>query len=178
MWGSIGGFIFKPLQKRIDLKMALETIIWASFILAVGLFSALGFFVNFEGKIKDYLKNEENSIEDMSKMMAEEIVNNEEVVNNLPKDRNQRIEYFTGFSKKLLQRQLDIVKKREITREPSVWLSDLRKGICLSILLFLASGTLGLSIYNAYAPPIFAVGVSCFVYGIYKFYQIADRTKP
>lgn len=157
--------------------MVLEIIIWASFILAVGLFGAIiGFYVNFFDKIKEYLKNEENTVlEDVSKATAEEMV---KLIKDIPPPDQLQVAQITDSYKKVLEKQLEIVKRRELIREPFIWLNDLKRGICLAILLLLASGTLGLSYYNTYAPPIFVLGVGCIVYGVYKFYQITNRVTP
>ena len=156
--------------------MVLETISGASFILASGLFAVLiGYYDTFLNKVKEELKKEENNVvEDFSKAVAEPIVDlikkNENIQPDLP--------FLTDFYKKIFDGLFEITKRRDLIREPYIWLDDLKRGICLAILLFLASGTLSFSYYNVYAPPVFIAGVACVVYGVYKFYQITNRTAP
>ncbi len=152
----------------------LQTIITASFILVVGLFGGLiGYFPKFSDKVGQYLKKEEDTfLEDFSKAIAEPLVNLIKINQNIQPDLQQ----LSGFYKKIFEKEFQIIERREIIREPYHWLNDLKRGICLAILLFLASGALGLSYYDTYAPFVFVFGLTCVVYGVYKFYQITNRT--
>lgn len=150
----------------------LETIIYASILLASGMFAAaIGYYIQFLDKIKAALKIKEDAImEDMPKSVTEMVENLANVpMTPFPKDR-----MFEGYTK-MMKKQFEIVERRELVREPITWSKNMIKGICLAILLFLASGILGLTQYDAYMLPTLMIGMVSVVYSIYKFYQIVDR---
>ncbi len=160
--------------------MSLDQIIWASFIIAVGLFSTLiGYYDKFSNTIKEKLKEEEDlekkkMVQEISKEIFEKMSNTiNSYSGNLSGQQIFEI-YSTVFESQInyIERQF---KRSSIILEPAVWLVQLREVICLAILLFLTAGILGLSSYNSYASLIFVIGIICFVYGIFKYYQITNR---
>lgn len=153
----------------------LNAIIAASFIMASGLFAVLmGYFISFRNNIKNELaKQEETVIKDQSKAMVEPIGN---LIKNSPDIQpDQIVQRLSELFENMFESMTDINKRQGLIREPYIWLDDLKRGICLAILLFLAAGTLGLSYYDTYVPLIFVAGVASVVYGVYKFYQITER---
>ena len=153
----------------------LDAIITASFILASGLFAVwMGYFINFRNYVENELAEQEKNVtEDQSKAITEHIG---KLMKNDPNIQNDQLLIKLP---ELFENMFDALNKissnQRIFNEPYIWLDDLKRGICLAILLFLSSGTLGLSYYNSYVPLIFIAGVASVVYGVYKFYQITER---
>ncbi len=158
--------------------MAIEPIVYASFILASGMFaSVIGFYIQFLDKIKTTLKTKEDAIdEDVSKLIIEMMESLAKVPTTpttpFPKEK------FTEEFLKLIKKQFEFTERKNIIKEPYTWLKELSNAIFSAIFFFLVTGVVGLTQYTTYAILTLLFGIICVLYGVYKVHQIVDRITP